>query len=64
MIDIQIIKDGEKPVAVVLDIKEYNRLLRIEQDQNDYYSALETKRTNKKWTSHDELKRELGMVSE
>lgn len=64
MIDVQIIKDGNKPVAVILDIKEYNRLLQIEQDREDYFTALEIKHTNKKWKSHDKLKAELDIKSE
>jgi len=61
MIDKQIIKDGEKPVAVVLDIREYERLKEIEQDSQDYYSTFEIKLTNKNWTSHEQLKQELGL---
>jgi len=34
---------------------------KIEQDKNDYYSAIEVKRKNKKWTSHENLKKELGI---
>jgi len=61
MIDKQIIKDGENPVAIILDIKEYERLIEIEQDSMDYYTALETKLTNKKWISHEELIKEMGL---
>lgn len=61
MIDKQIIKDGDKPVAVILDIKEYERLREIETDYEDYYSALEIKLSNKSWTSHQQLKQELGL---
>ena len=60
MIDLQIIKDGEKPVAVILDIKEYERLKEIEQNKEDYFAALEIKLQNKNWKAHDELKLELG----
>ncbi len=60
MIDKQIIKDGKKPVAVILDIREYERLKKIEEDYYDYAAALESKITNKTWTSHDALKKELG----
>ncbi len=59
MIDKQIIKDGDNPVAVILDIREYERLLEIEQDAKDYFAALETKLTNKKWISHEQLIKEL-----
>lgn len=61
MMDKQIIKDGDKPVAVILDIKEYERLREIETDYEDYYSALEIKLSNKSWTSHQQLKKELGL---
>jgi PHD/YefM family antitoxin component YafN of YafNO toxin-antitoxin module len=61
MIDQQIIKDGNKAVAVILDIEEYNRLKEIEQDYEDYYAAMETKLMNKKWTSHKQLRKELAI---
>jgi hypothetical protein len=61
MIDKQIIKDGDNPVAVILDIREYERLLEIEQDAEDYYAALETKLTNEKWTSHEQLLKEMSL---
>ena len=60
MIDKQIIKDGNNPVAVILDIREYERLLEIEQDAEDYFAALETKLTNKKWISHEQMLKELN----
>ena len=60
MIDKQIIKDGDNPVAVILDIREYERLLEIEQDAEDYFAALETKLTNKKWISHEQLLKGLS----
>ncbi len=60
MIDKLIIKDGDNPVAVILDIREYERLLEIEQDAKDYFAALETKLTNKKWISHEQLMKELS----
>jgi len=60
MIDKQIIKDGNNPVAVILDIREYERLLEIEQDAEDYFAALETKLTNKKWISHEQLLKGLS----
>ena len=46
---------------VILDYKEYVRLKEIEQDKLDYYSAIEVKRKNKKWTSPEELKKELEL---
>ena len=59
MIKTQIIKENRKPVAVILDYKEYVWLKEIEEDKIDYYSALDTKKKNKKWTSHEDLKKTL-----
>jgi len=61
MIKTQIVKENDKPVAVVLDYKEYLRLKEIEQDRKDYYSALQVKMVNKKWTSHKDLKKAIGL---
>ena len=61
MIKTQIIKEDNKPVAVIIDFKEYQRLKEIEKDKIDYYSAIEVKRKNKKWTLHSDLKKELGI---
>jgi hypothetical protein len=59
MIKTQLVKENNKPVAVVIDYKEYLRLKEIEEDKNDYYSALEIKFKNRKWKSHADLKKEL-----
>ncbi|MDH4127624.1 MAG: hypothetical protein OEV44_02640 [Spirochaetota bacterium] len=59
MINTQIIKEGEKPIAVILDYKEYLRLKEIEEDMSDYYSAIEIKKSNSKWISHEQLKNQL-----
>lgn len=61
MIKTQIIKEDNKPVAVVMDYKEYLKLKEAEQDKSDYYSALRIKMKNKKWIKHDVLKKELGL---
>ena len=61
MIKTRIIKENNKPVAVILDYTEYCRLLEAEQDREDYRSASKVKETNKKWVSHKELKKELGL---
>ena len=61
MIKTQIIKEDNKPVAVVMDYKEYLKLKEAEQDKSDYYSALRVKMKNKKWIKHDVLKKELGL---
>jgi hypothetical protein len=59
MIKTQIVKEGKKPIAVVMDYKEYKRLKEIEEDKADYISVLEVKLKNKKWKSHSQLKKEL-----
>ena len=61
MIRTRVIKENKKPVAVIMDYKEYVRLKEIEQDRKDYYSATRTRAANKKWTGHEELKEELGL---
>jgi len=61
MIKTQIIREDNKPVAVIIDFKEYQRLKEIEEDRIDYYSAIEVKRKNKKWKLHSDLKKELGI---
>jgi len=59
MIKTLIIREDNKPVAVIIDFKEYQRLKEIEEDRIDYYSAIEVKRKNKKWKLHSDLKKEL-----
>jgi hypothetical protein len=59
MIKTQFFKEDNKPVAVIIDYKEYLRLKEIEEDKADYYSALHVKTKNKKWISHEEIKKEL-----
>ena len=61
MVKTQIIRKDKEPVAVVLDYNEYVRLKEIEQDSEDYRSALLVKEKNKKWTTHRDLKRDLGL---
>lgn len=61
MIRTQIIKEKNRPIAVIMDYKEYLQLKEIEEDRKDYYSALKTKRETKKWVSHHDLKKKLGM---
>jgi len=61
MIKTQIIRKDKEPVAVILDYGEYKRLKNIEQDSKDYRSALEIKRKNKIWTTHEDLKKDLGL---
>lgn len=61
MIKTQIIKEGKKPIAVLMDYDHYQKLKEIEQDKVDYNKALRIKKTNKKWKAHTELKEELGI---
>lgn len=44
-----------------MDYKEYLKLKDAEEDKKDYYSAWETKLKNKKWISHQDLKRTLDL---
>ncbi len=61
MIKTQIIKENNRPVAVILDYNEYRRLKEIEQDKADYRSAIAVKMKAKKWTTHAALKKQLGI---
>jgi|GEM_PF-2340373 len=61
MIKTQIVKEGNKPIAVLLDYREYKRLKEIEEDKADYASALAVKAKNKKWKPHADVKKELGL---
>lgn len=61
MVKTQIAKEGKKPIAVVMDYKEYKRLKEIEEDKADCLSALKVKLKNKKWKSHAQVKKELGL---
>ena len=61
MIKTQIVKEDNRPVAVIMDYKEYLRLREIEEERKDYYSASKVKMKNKKWKAHAELKKELGL---
>jgi len=61
MIKTQIIKAGNKPMVVIMDYQEYIKLKEQAEDRADYYSAIETKLKSKKWTSHEDLKKKLGM---
>jgi hypothetical protein len=61
MIKTQIIRKDKEPVAVILDYSEYARLKEIEQDSKDYRSALAVKKRNKTWTTHEDLKKDLGL---
>ena len=61
MITTQIIKENNKPIAVILDYQKYLEYKKIEEDRDDYLEALEIKLTNKKWTNHDELIKELEL---
>jgi hypothetical protein len=57
MVKAQIIRKDREPVAV----NEYLRLKEIEQDSKDYRSALAVKKKNKTWTTHEDLKKDLGL---
>ncbi len=55
MIETQIIKENNKPVAVIIDYQEYLKLQALKDDLLDYREAVEIKENNKKWISHDNL---------
>jgi hypothetical protein len=59
MIKTQIIKEDNKPIAVIIDYFEYKRLKDSEEDRNDYLTAVKIKKQNKKWIKHEDLKKEL-----
>ena len=61
MIQTQIIKEDDKPKMVLMDYQEYLRLEEAEEERDDYYTALETKLTNKIWIKHSDIKKELGI---
>jgi hypothetical protein len=59
MIEKQIIKENNIPIAVIIDYSEYIELQTIAEDKFDYFSALKIKMSNKKWTTHNDLKKEI-----
>lgn len=61
MIKTQIIKENNKPIAVILDYMEYKRLKDVEEDKKDYLNAVKNKKQNKKWVKHEDLKKNLGV---
>ena len=61
MINTQVIKENDKPIAVIMDYKEYLKLKESEEDSSDYISALKVKEKNKVWIKHEDLKNELGL---
>ncbi len=62
VIKTQIIKENNKPIAVILDYEEYKRLKEAEEDNKDYASAVEVKAKTKKWTTNDDMKKKLGIA--
>ncbi|MFA4839475.1 MAG: hypothetical protein WC703_08370 [Candidatus Neomarinimicrobiota bacterium] len=60
MIETNIIKQNDKPVAVVIDYQEYIRLKQLEEDSLDYTSAMKVKEENQVWIKHCDLKKEMG----
>jgi len=61
MIKTQVIKEGNKPVVVVMDYNEYMKLRELVEDVEDYKKAVRIKKTNKKWIRFEELKKELKL---
>jgi len=61
MIETQIIKQGKKPVAVILDYNEYRKLKEIQEEYEDYHEAVNAEQSTKKLHSNDEVKKKLGL---
>jgi hypothetical protein len=61
MIETQIIKKNNKPIAVILDYNEYLKYKEIQQDWLDYNSALKIKVKTKKWHKHEDVKKDLAL---
>lgn len=61
MIETQIIKQGKKPVAVILDYQEYRKLKDIQEEYEDYHDAVNAEHTTKKWHRNDDVKKKLGL---
>jgi hypothetical protein len=61
MIKTQVIKEGNKPVVVVMDYEEYVKLRELVEDVEDYKKAVKIKKTNKKWVRFEELRKELSL---
>jgi hypothetical protein len=61
MIKTQVIKEGNKPVVVVMDYEEYMKLRELVEDVEDYRNAVKIKKTNKKWIRFEELRKELSL---
>jgi 3-methyladenine DNA glycosylase Tag len=49
MIETRIIRKEKKPVAVILDYKEYLKLKEIQEEYEDYNDAVKAEKTTKKW---------------
>jgi translation initiation factor IF-3 len=61
MIKTRIIKEDNKPVAVIMDYRKYIELKEAAEDKQDYEAAIKTKLKNKKWTDHEDLKKKFGL---
>lgn len=62
MIKKQIIKEGNKPIAIILDFQEYKRLKEMALDKADYTSASKIKQKNAEWISHKDLKKKIQKI--
>jgi hypothetical protein len=61
MVETQIIKKNNKPIAVVIDFEQYLKYKAMEEDQGDYKSAIEVKKKNKIWHNNKNVKKELKL---
>ena len=61
MIKTQVIREGKKPVAVVLDYNEYQKLRELAQDRADYAEAISAEASSEKLTPLKDIKKSLGV---
>ena len=61
MIKTQVIKEGNKPIVVVMDYEEYVKLQELVEDVEDYKKVVKIKKTNKKWIRFEELRKEMNL---
>ena len=61
MIKTQVIREGKRPVAVILDYSEYQKLRELAQDRADYAEAVSAEASSKKLTPLKDVKKSLGL---
>jgi len=61
MIKTLVIREGNKPVAVILDYNEYQKLRELAQDRTDYSDAVRAEASSRKLTPLKDVKKSLGL---